>query len=171
MTANYKIDIFKNDTSLKNFKTSEYIYFIVYAFIFIFYTIYTLWQGKGLGHWQIGLAAFVLGMSSYLRVSGKTIYKRYFLITDTDIKWQRAIFSTVNIQLEHINEINFQNSPIEFHLINGNAKYFSLANIAVQEVDEIKKLLYNVSIKKSIKYVSNSNITLREKVSSNTVSK
>lgn len=171
MTANYKIDIFKNATSLKNFKKSEYIYFISYAFIFIFYISYTLWQGKGLGHWQIGLATFILAISSFLQVSGKTIYKRYFLITDTDIKWQRAIFSTVNIQLEQINEINFQNSPIEFHLVNGNAKYFSLANIAAQEVDEIKKLLYNFSIEKSIKYISNSNQPLREKISSNAVSK
>ena len=117
------------------------------------------------------MATFILAISSFLRVSGKTIYKRYFLITDTDIKWQRAIFSTVNIQWEQINEINFQNSPIEFHLVNGNAKYFSLANIAAQEVDEIKKLLYNFSIEKSIKYISNSNQPLREKISSNAVSK
>ena len=171
MTANCKIDIFKNATSFKNFKASEYISFIVYAFIFIFYVVYTLWQGKGFDHWLIGLAALLLAISTYLRVTGKTIYKRYFLITDTDIKWQRAIFSTVNIQLEHINEINFQNSPIEFHLINGNAKYFSLANIAKQEVDEIKKLLKNVSVEKSIKYISNANQPLREKISSNTISK
>ena len=171
MTANYKIDIFKNDTSLKNFKTNEYIYFIGYTFIFIFYIIYTLWQGKGFAHWQMGMATFVLSISSYLRVSGKTIYKRYFLITDTDIKWQRAIFSSVNIQWEQINEINSHNSPIEFHLINGNAKYFSLANIAVREVDEIKKLLYAISMEKNIKYISNSNISLREKVCSNAVSK
>lgn len=171
MTANYNIDIFKNDTSLKNFKTNEYIYSIVYAFIFIFYIVYTLWQSEGFAHWQMGVATFVLAISSYLRVSGKAIYKRYFLITDTDIKWQRAIFSTVNIQWEQINEINSHNSPIEFHLINGDAKYFSLANIAVEEVDEIKKLLYTISIEKNIKYISNTIIPLREKVCSNAVSK
>ena len=171
MTTDYKIDIFKNATSFKNIKITECIYLIIYAFIFVFYIITTLWQSKGLGHWQIGFAAFVLAISSFLRVSGKTIYKRYFLITDTDIKWQRAIFSSVNIQLVQINEINLQQSPIKFHLINGDAKYFSLANIAIKEVDEIKKILYNVSIERNINCTSILKQPLREKVSSDPVSK
>ena len=154
MTANYKIDIFKKVSNNRSFKISEYIYFIVYTVIFIFYIINSLWKGNGWAQWQIGAITLLFAFTSYIRLTGKTIYKRYFIITDKDIKWQRAIFSKVNIQLSHINEINFQNSPIEFHLINGNAKYFSLANIGVQQVDEIKELLYNVSVEKSIKYIS-----------------
>lgn len=155
MTANYKIDIFKKVSNNKSLKVSDYIYFIAYSVIFIFYIIHSLWKGNGWEQWQIGAIALFFSFTSYLRVTGKTIYKRYFLITDKDIKWQRAIFSSVNIQLAHINEINFQNSPIEFHLIDGNAKYFSLANIGLKQIDEIKELLHNVSIEKSIKYISN----------------
>ena len=171
MTTIYKVDIFKNAKSLKNFKSIESIYFIMYCFIFIFYIVYTLWQNKGWAYWQMGFAIFILALNSYLRVSGKTIYKRYFLINGTNIKWQRAIFSSVNIKWEQINKIVFHNSPIEFHLANGNAQYFSLANIAVQEVDEIKKILYNFSVEKSIKYVSDSTPALKEKVSSYSIRK
>lgn len=171
MIASYKIDIFKNSTNNKSFKISEYIYLFVYSFIFIFFVIYTLWQGKGWSQWSIGVVTFFLAFSSYFRVSGKTIYKRHFSITDKDIKWQRAIFSTVNIKWVEINEINVQNSPLEFHLTNGSAKYFSLANISDQQVAEIKELLYDVSIKKGIKYISTHNLPLKKQVSSNAVSK
>lgn len=171
MTANYKVDIFKNTINNKSFKIVEYVYFFVYSFIFIFFIIYTLLQGKGWAQWPMGFVAFFLALSSYFRVSGKTIYKTYFSITDNDVKWQRAIFSTVNIKWAQINEINSQNSPIEFHLINGEAKYFSLANISAQKVDEIKELLLNISIAKSIKHIANTNLVLKEKVSSNAISK
>ena len=92
MTANYKIEIFKKVSNNRSLKISEYIYPIVYTVIFIVYIIHSLWKGNGWAQWQIGVTALLLAFTSYLRVTGKTVYKRYFVITDKDIKWQRAIF-------------------------------------------------------------------------------
>ena len=154
-TNNYEIDILKNEIEgTKGQKISKLIYLSVFVFIGVFSIIYNFSKREPWTSYQIGLAAFGWAFISYLQLTGKWIYKRFISININNIKWREATYNFNNLKWTQINQVNFENSSIVFHLSNGNSKQFSLKRITEEQIIKLKELLSQFSNEKGIKYIS-----------------
>lgn len=154
MRANYKIDISKNIVWSKGARNVQWIYISMFLFIAIFYIIYTLVSGESWKNFPIALIGIIFSITSYLKITGKWIYRSYFLINTDGIKWKKHFFDRTKLNWSIIDQINFENSSINFHLTTKKIKRFSLANITAQQINELKELMEKAVIERDIKYIA-----------------
>lgn len=117
------------------------INFFAFLFISCFYVVYNLWKGTGWSQWQLGIIPLLFSVSSYLRLTGKSFFKRYYTIDATGVSWRQSLFPVVKISWDSINGIAVSNTSINFIEKNGRTKRFLLASINTFQLAELQKIL------------------------------
>lgn len=153
MITDYTIDISENILQESKWvKITEKIYMYGFLFVGCFYVIYTLMRHESWEHYQIGLVAFILFTTRYLQTNSFWIYKKYFSINADGIKWQKTIFIKGNLKWQDIKSIDIDFPGIDFEINNNKTKTFSLINITAQQIETLKEMLGNISMKKGIMF-------------------
>lgn len=152
--AKLEIDLNKSDVAWwKGKKLNQLIYLILFLSIMSFSVIHDLTVDGKWTSYKIGLAAMAFSIIMYLQISGKWLYRHYIKINIYGIQWQEAKYNFERLKWAQIKEINVENSAIIFRLTKGTLKHFSLTEITVQQITDIKEILIFFSKEKGIKYI------------------
>lgn len=156
MTTDYKIDIFQNEIkSFKGLKIFTTIFIIFFLGTGLFYIIQAYHKDSSWTTYLTALTPIGMAVIIYFQSTGKWIYKRFLIINSNAIKWTRSkLFGTTLLYWSDVDKIQFEYSSIKFELKNGRKKNFTLTNISMQQITELKSLIQEICVSKSINYHS-----------------